>query len=496
MVGRTEPRRQVRGQPLRRRQGAGGARRNLSGRTPTVVVAETGANTNVSQARTPGSPAADETDTIAVRLSAAPHGGRHRALGDHGAGLVEYYDGANRVTSIVFSATATPAGSSGTRSRTLTVRAVDDGVDPRLPSHRSRCAAPGYFQYLSTILIGDNHWPGVRVIESDGSTNVVEQSLAASQVGYQSDAFVASAKLPAFDSYTVALTKAPSASVDITVVAQPTRTSQTGGIVSFAQQLELSKDGTNWFSSVTVTFGTGNWNAPQTVYVRAKQDNRVDGQDTQVFAQQLEQLNAIRGPLFVNGGEGADRAGLLEREPVMLPGERNETPAMGNVISATPGTLDNAVAATITIEHSRLGKIEISAEAGTDNNVQTIAVNAISGTFRLTYTNAWALRDRSAGVRRAGRDGGERAHRAPARRRRERRRRGRRQERDHVPGVRLGCQPITSKLGQDTAYNNAHLGPASPSQLVGITILISSGPAKNKSRIVTGGIVSGSNVDR
>jgi hypothetical protein len=176
----------------------------------------------------------------------------------------------------------------------------------------------------------------------------VIEPFAGATIGYQDDAFAGSAKLPARDSYTVALTKQPTADVVITVLAQPTRTSQTAASSPSPQQLDVCV-GTlaqcsleaNWAQTKTLTFTTATWNQPKTVFVRAHQDTRVDGQDTQVFAPQLQQLNAIQGPLFVNGGEGADRTGLLEREPVMLPGERNETPAMGNVISATPGTLDN-----------------------------------------------------------------------------------------------------------------------------------------------------------
>jgi len=174
----------------------------------------------------------------------------------------------------------------------------------------------------------------------------------------------------------------PTADVHVLVTAQPTRTSQTGGIVSFAQQLDVCIVAVcgagDWAQSQTLTFTSLDWNAFKTVHVRAHQDQRVDGQDTQVFAPQLAQLNAIQGPLFVNGGEGANRAGLLEREPVMLPGERNETPSMGHVISSTPGTLDNTVAATVTIEHSLLSTIGITVDDALHHLVQTISVNAKS----------------------------------------------------------------------------------------------------------------------
>src|SRR5262249_36113996 len=136
------------------------------------------------------------------------------------------------------------------------------------------------------------------------------------------------AAFPLQDTYTLSLTKQPDVgeTVTVTVQAQPTRTSQTGGILSYQQQLLVcigascaTSTGAGYAASVTVSFTSLNWNVPQTIYVRALENTRVDGGDTHVFAPELNQLNAIQGPLFINGGEGADRTGLPEREPVMLP---------------------------------------------------------------------------------------------------------------------------------------------------------------------------------
>src|SRR5437879_10556750 len=109
-----------------------------------------------------------------------------------------------------------------------------------------------------------------------------------------------------------------------------------------------------------VQFTSTSWSQPQTVWVRAVYNNRVDGMDTHVFAPQLSQLNNVQGPLFVNGGEGASRTGLLEREPVMLPRELNETPAMGSVVSSTQGTSDNTVAATVTINPISVATVNVA----------------------------------------------------------------------------------------------------------------------------------------
>src|SRR5260370_29546433 len=98
---------------------------------------------------------------------------------------------------------------------------------------------------------------------------------------------------------------------------------------------------------VALTFTTATWDQPQQIHVRAidsAHDGRVEGQDTHVFAPSLNQVNKLQGPLFVNVGEGKNRTGLLDREPVMLPGHRNETPSMRHVVSGTPAPHDNPLA--------------------------------------------------------------------------------------------------------------------------------------------------------
>ena len=454
--------------------------------TNLVVVAETDGSTNLNEDG--ASPTASEVDHIQVRLSAAPDVANPDifvTLGDHNAGLVQYYMGGVLLTGPLH---FTVDGAGGTLKwdvfQDIEVRAVDDGVIRGIHRADLSATASHYFSYLSTIVIGDDHWAGVRVVESGGSTNVIEQ-YAGGTAGFQADAFVSSPLEPALDSYTVALTMKPSASVTVTAAAQPTRTSQTGGIVSFAQQVELSLDGITWAAFVDLTFTTANWNTPQTVYVRAKQDSRVDGQDTQVFAPQLEQLNTIQGPLFVNGGEGANRAGLLEREPVMLPGERNETPPMGNVISSTPGTVDNSVAATVTIEGaSKLSTVETSIEDGTHNAVQTISINAISGLYKLTYNGvstpelafdapAVTVQDALRALLKMFDSGADLTV-------------ARNGSDLQVTFLNATADPFA--ILADDSFNAAHLGPQHASDLVGITFLVTSGPAKNKTRIVKGGI--------
>ena len=58
---------------------------------------------------------------------------------------------------------------------------------------------------------------------------------------------------------------------------------------------------------------------------------------------------------------------------------------MGNVVASTPGAPDGSVAATVTIDPTPLGKVDVEAELGTSNTVQDIGLNATGGTFTLTY---------------------------------------------------------------------------------------------------------------
>ena len=169
----------------------------------------------------------------------------------------------------------------------------------------------------------------------------------------------------------------------------------------------------------------------------------------------------------------------------MLPGEKNLTPSMGLVITSTPGTLDNTIAATVTIEHSQLATISIEADTGTNNSVQEVAVNATTGTFTLSYNGA---HHRCARLRRAVRHGRGRAppvHPGV----RLLGRRDRRAERQRLPGHDPPSVDDAAHLGHD----DSGLGPHTPGQLVNETILITQGPAKNKTRIVTGAIADGAN---
>ena len=334
------------------------------------------------------------------------------------------------------------------------------------------------------------------MLESNGSTDVVEFTdggLGVTQATALGDHF------PFEDSYQVVLTKQPAIgeSVTITVQADPTRTSQTGGIFAFSPQVRLCVGGVcetasdaSFATRKFVTFTNANWDVPQTVWVRAIDDNRVDGQDTQVFAPYINQLNNIQGPLFINGAQGTDRTGLLEREPVMLPGELNQKPSMGLVISATPGAQDGSVAATITINPSQLHHVYVTPDPGSSHTIQQLAINAVGGTFRLSYgldhTGPLAFDAPSVTI--------ENALKA-------------------LPAIQALLTSLTSDLTVSSnsnvyqvtfidpagavtdlsEFDAAALVPQHAADLVNFTIEITGGSAKNKTRIVTAGIEAGPN---
>ena len=119
--------------------------------------------------------------------------------------------------------------------------------------------------------------------------------------------------------------------------------------------------------------------------------------------------------------------------------------------------------------------------------MQTISINAISGTYKLTYngvsTDALAFDAPAVTVQDALRallqmvDPG--ANLTVARNGSDL----------QVTFFDTTTDPLA--IGEDHAFNATHLGPQNPAGLVGITFLVTTGPAKNKTRIITGGVVNG-----
>jgi len=91
-----------------------------------------------------------------------------------------------------------------------------------------------------------------------------------------------------------------------------------------------------------VLFDDSNWKEPQVVTVMAIDDQVIDGGDALVFPAFEERVNAIRGPLTIEGGTlvGAER---FLNDPFRLPEETNEPQADGTINSVTTNANGQAV---------------------------------------------------------------------------------------------------------------------------------------------------------
>jgi hypothetical protein len=140
--------------------------------------------------------------------------------------------------------------------------------------------------------------------------------------------------VPVSDTYSVVLTRQPSVDVKVVVSAEATRTSR-GEVVTFEEQVAV-----NGASTTTLIFTPDNWDTPQTVAVTAIDDSKVDGGDSKVFAQQLDQTTNIKGPLLIEGGfVDEDVSDLTGFDPVRLPGETNVTGTLPDSGTPTSSTI-------------------------------------------------------------------------------------------------------------------------------------------------------------
>ena len=161
----------------------------------------------------------------------------------------------------------------------------------------------------------------------------------------------------------------------------------------------------------------------------------------------------------------------------MLPGETERDAVDGPVISSTPGTLDNTVAATVTIEHSQLATIGLIVDDALHNiRCRTIAVNAIE---RHLHADVRRRHDRRRLAFDAPAVTVENALRALI-------------QVDPSADVTVAqngsvyqvtfldttSDPLA--IGEDRASDATHLGPQNPADLVGITILITHGPGEEQ----------------
>ncbi len=190
---------------------------------------------------------------------------------------------------------------------TLTVSAPNDGtVQGTIVSHIKHAVTGGDSAFAGqnqTLLLNryDDDAPDVIVMESDGSTNLLEGGIASSTGS------------PLSDTYQVRLTKAPvGGSVTIKVTPAPTLTSY--------GQPAATQVSTN---VATLTFdSTKPWNVFQTVKVIAPDDGVADYPYYHAFGQIRQTLQGIQGPLNIVGGESGNPATTIPA-PLMLPTESN-----------------------------------------------------------------------------------------------------------------------------------------------------------------------------
>lgn len=162
----------------------------------------------------------------------------------------------------------------------------------------------------------------------------------------------------ATDTYRVRLSSQPTDTVYIVIDSVKTRTTW-GATAYFENQLLLSGWGSNGLDDsgsgddeinkqqITLTFTPDNWDDDQLVTVRAFDDPNLDGNDTQVFAPDLQTVNKIRGPLIIEGAAGAGSLSLPS--PLMMPWELNIRPSDGSVHSFQATTTPSGFE-TMTVE--------------------------------------------------------------------------------------------------------------------------------------------------
>ncbi len=230
----------------------------------------------------------------------------------------------------------------------------------------------GRIEERLSVQVVDNDTATVLILESDFSTDVIEDATGNG----------------APDTYQVVLSRPPGladplsndppsgtpAFVQVIVEAAPTVTSR-GDLVQATLvdgelvgnvQLELAADQASAPGSfidaegrLVLVFTADNWNVPQTVQVRARTDNTVDGGDTKAFAPRPSTLIDLQGPLLVDGAGGD---GSLEglAPPVLLAGETNVARKLGDVLGATDSSI-TVDTATLVTELGLTGADELAA---------------------------------------------------------------------------------------------------------------------------------------
>ncbi|MEH6588207.1 MAG: LEPR-XLL domain-containing protein [Halioglobus sp.] len=175
--------------------------------------------------------------------------------------------------------------------------------------------------------------PEVIIIESNGSTNVIE---SADPTEIDPGDLVN-------DYYDVKLSTPPAEGEVVKVFIQPEETITTRGQVFYKENQvtvggeflipEVDEEGAETGRQY-LEFDLANWYKPQQVKVSAIDDNVVDGGDTKVFPSIPRVLSDFEGTLTLDGEGDSDLAIGSLGDPLMLPGEKNIPPAAGQLVGS------------------------------------------------------------------------------------------------------------------------------------------------------------------
>ena len=137
----------------------------------------------------------------------------------------------------------------------------------------------------------------------------------------------------------------------------------------------------NW--TVTFLLADTDWDDPVVVGVRAIDDRVVDGMDTKEFAPGPDFVAGILGPLFVNGAGGSGSLSL--NNPLMLPGETNAKPSVGDLATPFDGETQTPFVDVFTDDlNAGLGLVDADTIADLVN--KTIEVTSVENEKNLLHS--------------------------------------------------------------------------------------------------------------
>ena len=229
---------------------------------------------------------------------------------------------------------------------------------------------PGVLVDQVLVTIHDASTPGVVIVQSGGSTRLIEGATS----GWGTS-----------DTYTVRLTTAPATGETITVRIKALSTPTLDGsgsqpgvacgipngctgfwlrfVVAAGQTLDINGD-------LLLTFTSATWATPQTVTVYAPANMTVEGQDLKAFPTRERRVYPIQGPLTVSGGDDPNPPVQLSLDgflPVLLPGE----------VSGHP--LPIAATTALALEAAQIDRLIVHNEDSPAADVGTLTSTRITG---------------------------------------------------------------------------------------------------------------------